>query len=140
METRVTKRDMYEIIKEAALAGKIDLADVEVDGITVDGDAIIDFCEKEIEALDKKKVAAKARADKKKEEGDELTEAVKAALGADFEPIDDIAARVDFPDCTKAKVQYRLGKLAKDGFAERADLVVEGDGKKRKIAGYKLAD
>ena len=116
---KITKRAMFEAISDSAVA---------------------EFCENEIALLDKKAVKAKERAATKKAEGDELTEAVRAAMSIEeFEPIADIAARIEGEDVTVAKVQYRLTQLVKNGEAEKEQITVPGgEGQKaRKIMAYK---
>ena len=131
METKITKREMYEAIITMVNGGEM----------KYDAEAFVEFCENEIALLDKKAEKAKERAAVKRAEGDELTDAVYAALGEDFEPIADIAARVEGADVTVSKVTYRLGQLVKAGKAEKQELVIDGgEGqKKRKVQGYKLA-
>lgn len=126
---KITKREMYESI----------IAMMNGEEQKYEASTYIDFCKNEIDLLDKKAVKAKERAAVKRAEGDELTDAVRAVLGEDFEPIADIAARVDFPDVTVAKVTYRLGQLVKNGEAEKKELTIDGgEGqKKRKVQGYK---
>ena len=126
---KITKREMYESIIAMMNGGEQ----------KYEASAYIDFCQNEIDLLDKKAAKAKERAAAKRAEGDELTDAVRAALGEDFESIADIAARVDFPDVTVAKVTYRLGQLVKNGEAEKKELTIDGgEGqKKRKVQGYK---
>ena len=127
---KITKREMYEAIIEVVNGGewKYDASDV------------IDFCENEIALLDKKAAKAKETAAKKRAEGDELTAAVREALSADtFEPIADIAARIEGEDVTIAKVTYRLGQLVKNGEAEKSEISIPGgEGvKARKIMAYR---
>ena len=128
---KITKREMYEAVIEVMNGGelKYDAADV------------IAFCENEIALLDKKAAKAKETAAKKRAEGDELTDAVRAALSADtFEPISDIAARIEGEDVTVAKVTYRLTQLVKNGEAEKSEITIPGgEGTKaRKICGYRI--
>lgn len=126
---KITKREMYESIIAMMNGGEQ----------KYEASVYIDFCQNEIDLLDKKAAKAKERAAAKHAEGDELTNAVRAALSEDFEPIADIAARVDFPDVTLSKVTYRLGQLVKNGEAEKKELTIDGgEGqKKRKLQGYK---
>ena len=68
-------------------------------------------------------------------------DAVRAAMSTEeFEPIADIAARIEGEDVTVSKVTYRLGQLVKNGEAEKTQIEIAGDEgqKKRKIMGYKL--
>ena len=95
----------------------------------------------EIALLDKKAAKAKETAAKKRAEGDELTDAVRAALSNEqLEPIADIAARIEGEDVTVSKVTYRLTQLVKNGEAEKGEISIPGgEGvKARKIMGYRL--
>jgi hypothetical protein len=128
---KITKRDMYEAIAEAMDTGSCKFPADEVKA----------FCAKEIELLDKKAAKAKERAAEKRAEGDELTDTVAAALSdTEFEPISVIAARVDNPDATTAKVTYRLTQLVKAGKAEKQEITIPATdgGKSRKVQGYRL--
>ena len=127
---KITKREMYEAIIVMAAGGEM----------KYDKDAFIDFCQNEIALLDKKAAKAKEAAAKKRAEGDELTDAVRAALSTEeFEPIAEIAARIEGPDVTVSKVTYRLTQLVKNGEAEKQEIsVAGGEGQKaRKIQGYR---
>ena len=128
---KITKREMFEAIIALATGGEM----------KYEAEAFVNFCENEISLLDKKAAKAKERAATKKAEGDELTEAVRAAMSVEeFEPIADIAARIEGEDVTVAKVQYRLSQLVKNGEAEKEQITVPGgEGQKaRKIMAYKL--
>lgn len=127
---KVTKREMFEAIKEAVATGEW----------AYDEDVVTAFCDKEIGLLDKKAAKAKEAAAKKRAEGDELMEAVKACLGDEFEPISEIAGRIEGEDVTVSKVTYRLTQLVKNGIAEKQEITVAGvdGGKARKVMGYKL--
>ena len=131
MENKITKREMYEAIIEMVNGGEM----------KYDATEFVAFCENEIALLDKKAVKAKERAAVKRAEGDELTAAVEAALGDEFEVIADITARVEGEDVTVAKVTYRLGQLVKAGKAEKTEMTIAGkDGQKaRKVVAYKRA-
>ena len=134
---KITKREMFEAIKGLAESGALHMADFNE---AISDEAVADFCANEIALLDKKAVKAKERAATKRAEGDELMEAVYGAMSADFEPIADIAARIEGEDVTVAKVQYRLRKLAEAGRAEKAELTIpatEGS-KARKVVGYRV--
>ena len=130
---KITKREMFEAIIALATGGEM----------KYDAEAFVNFCENEIALLDKKAVKAKERAATKKAEGDELTEAVRASMSAEeFEPIAEIAARIEGEDVTVAKVQYRLTQLVKNGEAVKEQITVPGgEGQKaRKIMAYKLIE
>lgn len=126
---KISKREMFEAIKAAMEDGET----------TIHPDLIVEFCEKEIEALDKKAAKAKETAAKKKAEGDELTEKVFEALTDEFECIACVTEKVGDEEATTAKVQYRLGQLVKAGRAEKEEITIESeDGKKRRrVMGYK---
>lgn len=134
---KITKREMFEAIKGLAESGALHMQDFNE---AISDSAVAEFCENEISLLDKKAVKAKERAATKKAEGDELTDAVRAAMSAEeFEPIADIAARIEGEDVTVAKVQYRLTQLVKNGEAEKEQITVPGgEGQKaRKIMAYR---
>lgn len=133
MEKKITKREMYEAIKTGCTTGEWTVSDVE----------IAEFCDNEIALLDKKAIKAKERAAEKRAAGDELTDAVRAALTDEFTIIADIAAKVAETygeDATVARVTYRLTQLVKNGEAENGDVKVEGgEGQKtRTIKAYRL--
>ena len=133
MEKKITKREMYEAIKTGCTTGEWTVTEVEV----------AEFCENEIALLDKKAIKAKERAAEKRAAGDELTNAVRAALTDEFAIIADIAAKVAETygeDATVARVTYRLTQLVKNGEAENGDVKVEGgEGQKtRTIKAYRI--
>ena len=128
---KLTKRSVYEALLKMVETGTLEITE----------DELKTFCENEIALLDKKAEKAKERAATKRAEGDALTDAVRGALTGEFEPIADIAARIEGEDVTVAKVQYRLRKLAEAGEAEKEQITVPGgEGQKsRKIMGYRIA-
>lgn len=128
---KITKREMFEALVEAANGAEFKFTAEE----------LIAFAENEIALLDKKAVKAKERAATKKAEGDELTDAVRAAMSTEtFEPIAEIAARIEGEDVTVSKITYRLGQLVKAGEAEKEQITVPGgEGQKaRKIMAYRI--
>lgn len=133
MEKKITKREMFEAIKAGCTTGEWTISDAE----------IAEFCDNEIALLDKKAIKAKERAAEKKAAGDELTDAVRAALTDEFTIIADIATKVAETygeDATIARVTYRLTQLVKNGEAENGDVKVEGgEGQKtRTIKAYRI--
>lgn len=137
---KITKREMFEALINYANSGVMAYVANEGD-VVVTTEALAAFAKNEIALLDKKAVKAKERAATKKAEGDELTEAVRAAMSTEeFEPIADIAARIEGEDVTVAKVQYRLTQLVKNGEAEKEQITVPGgEGQKaRKIMAYRI--
>ena len=132
---KITKRDMFEAI----------INGVQTGNFTYDKDDIVEFCDKEIAALDRKAAKAKERQAAKAAEGDTLSALVEAALSADeFKPIADIAAVVaeSDPDATVSKVTYRLTQLVKNGVAEKSEITVPGvnGGKARKVMAYRVCE
>ena len=127
---KLTKRSVYEALLKMVETGNLEITE----------DELKTFCENEIALLDKKAEKAKERAATKRAEGDALTDAVRNALTSEFEPIADIAARIEGEDVTVAKVQYRLGQLVKAGEAEKEQITVPGsEGQKsRKIMAYRI--
>jgi hypothetical protein len=127
------------------------LEDIEMDSIvltfddedvTVTKADLVEYCEKEIEALAKKAAKAKETAAKKKAE-DPLLNIVKAALTAEPQTIADIATKVVEvnADATTAKVTARLTKLINAGEAVRSEVsVANSEGKKRTVKAYALAE
>ena len=133
---KITKREMFEAIKEA----------FETGSCAVEATAVMAFCDKEIASLDSKAAKAKERAAAKRAEADTLMEQVRDALTGEFQTIADIAAAVAEvnADATVSKVTYRLTKLVEAGDAEKTDVTVPGvDGAKaRKVKAFRaiLAD
>lgn len=133
-----TKRQCFEAIKAAAADGNLHIEDFDQE---LTDDMVVEFCNTEITNLDKKAAKAKETLAKKRSEGDELTEAVRQVLTDEPQTIADVAAQIEGEDVTQAKVQYRLGFLAKNGEAIKEEVVVPGvDGaKSRKLAAYRKA-
>lgn len=131
MTTKVTKREMYEVIRA--------IAEGSDRNSEVTDEMIVEFCNKEIASLEAKAVKAKERAEQRKAEGDELTEAVYTALNDEYQPIATIAEKViaDNEEATVGKVQYRLKVLVDTGRAEKQEITVENNGEKSKKMGYR---
>ena len=125
--TKITKKERYNAIIAALtpLEGMSDL---------------IDFCEDEIALLEKKAAKAKAAAATKKTEVDPLTEAVKACLTEDFQPIAQITEAIDASlEPTASKVSTRLSAFVKAGVAEDTTISVPvTGGKARKLKAYRI--
>lgn len=124
MENKMTKRDclnaLYEIVVNT---------DVE------NGDTLMEFIEKELAQLDKRRDAAAKRAEKKKEASDALTEEIYGLLTETPMTIDEIVLALDTEDVTTNKVAARLGKLIKADRVVKEAVRVD---KRRKMA-YRLA-
>lgn len=123
-EVKVTKREYFEEIKAIVEATEVE-----------NKDEIVEFIDKQIEMLNARAEKAKARAEKTKEAGDELRAAVLAVITEDLQTADEIVAKVEGEDITKAKVVARLTQLV------NAELIVKDTVKvdTRKLVAYKLA-
>ena len=123
----MTKKDFYEVIKTTM----------------ADNAPVVEFCEKEIAALDRKAEKAKERAAAKRAESDTLVEVVAEALNTEeFEPMAVIVERVNavegYEEVTGSKLVSRMAVLINEGRAEKSKISVEGeDGKVKKVTGYK---
>lgn len=123
MEKRVTKRDIYaDIITMAREAERED---------------IVEFCEVQIEQLERKAEKAKKRKASKAAAGDALKDAIAAVLTEDLQTAADITEKVmDAGDeVTRAKVVARLTKLVKEGVAGKMQVKLD----KKKVMAYALA-
>ena len=129
--TKITKKEMFALIQETIITGVMPEA--------IDEDAIVEFCDKEIAALDRKAGKAKETAARKRAEGDELTERVAEVLSDELTTIADITELIGDEAVSKAKVQYRLNQLVKAGRAVKEEMTIESNGKKRKVMGFALA-
>ena len=128
---KLTKRSVYEALLKMVETGTLEITE----------DELKTFCENEIALLDKKAEKAKERAATKRAESDALTDAVRSALTGEFEPIADIAARIEGDDVTVSKITYRLGQLVKNGEAEKDQLTIPATEttKARRVVGYRAA-
>ena len=122
-EKKMTKKDFYNLIMD----------------VMADNADVVAFCEKEIAAIDNKAVKAKERAAKKAAEGDALKDAVLAALTDELMTAAELVEKIG-DEATVGKVQYRAGTLVKEGKAVKGEVIVEGEGKTRKLVGYMLAE
>lgn len=98
-------------------------------------DELIEFIDKQVETLEKRKVAAAERAEKKKAESDALTDAILAQIGDELITVDEIVLALDDEEVTRNKVTARLGKLVKAGLIVKETVKVEGN----KRMAYRLA-
>lgn len=128
---KLTKKEIYEGIRKYYETGSQEL----------DVDVVVEFCTKEIAALDAKAAKAKERAAAKKAEADELMVQVQDALTDEFQTIADIYAAIEGAnaDVTVSRITYRLSKLVESGLAERTEVTVAGvdGGKSRKVKAFK---
>lgn len=98
-------------------------------------DELVEFIDKQIETLEKRKVAAAERAEKKKAESDAMTDAILAQIGNELITVDEIVIALDSEEVTRNKVTARLGKLVKAGMIVKEAVKVEGN----KRMAYRLA-
>ena len=98
-------------------------------------DELVEFIDKQIETLEKRKVAAAERAKKKKAESDAMTDAILAQIGNELITVDEIVIALDSEEVTRNKVTARLGKLVKAGTIVKEAVKVEGN----KRMAYRLA-
>ena len=119
----ITKKDYFAMVAEI-----VDNSNAE------NKDELMEFIEKQVEALDKKAAKAKERAAEKKAEGDALRDKVEAVLTNEVQVIDQIVEAIGDEDVTRNKVVARLTQLVK------ADIAVKEEVKNgsKKVMGYKL--
>ena len=98
-------------------------------------DELLEFIDKQIETLEKRKVAAAERAEKKKAESDAMTDAILAQIGNELITVDEIVVALDSEEVTRNKVTARLGKLVKAGTIVKEAVKVDGN----KRMAYRLA-
>ena len=99
-------------------------------------DELLEFIDKQVEALEKRRAAATARAEKKRAESDAMTDAILAQIGDELMTVDDIVEALDDDDATRNKVTARLGKLVRNGLVVKEAIKVDGT----KRMAYKLAE
>ena len=130
MTQKLTKKDKLTAI----------IATLKGEGTEVAVADLVEYCEKEIELLDKKAAKAKETAAKKKAESDELTDVIASLLTDELQTTADIAAKIEGEDVTVHKVSYRLTQLTKSGVAVKDEVSIPGkDGQKaRKVVAYRL--
>lgn len=95
---------------------------------------LVEFIDKQVETLEKRKADAAKRAEKKRAESDALTDAILGMIGEDLITVDEIVIELDDENVTRNKVTARLGKLVKAGLIEKDSVKVEG---KKRMA-YRL--
>lgn len=126
---KMTKRDYFAGLAEIV---KANLAEGE-------GQIYLDFIDRELALLDKRKENAQRRAEKKRAASDDLTEQIFDIIDAASGELVDVEAimeNLDIPDITRNKVAARTTKLVKAGRIEKEPIKV--DGKKRMA--YRVAD
>lgn len=131
--TKITKKDIFTALLEAAEHGTISLPD------EITQDDVAEFCAKEIASLERKAETARAKAAEKKAAGDELRERVAAILTAEPMTIAEVTEALGDPDISSNKIAYRLNSLCDIGVAEKNDArIVGSDGKSRIVKVFAL--
>lgn len=90
---------------------------------------LLEFIDKQLELIEKRKVAASEKAAKKKSESDALTETIFSLIGEDLITVDEIVEAINDENVTRNKVTARLGKLVKNELIVK--VAVKMDGNKR---------
>ena len=121
-----TKTMYFEELREMVMAAVQDQAYQ---------DELVEFIDRQIDGLEKRRVSAANRAAKKRVESDAMTDAILAQLGDELITVDEIVIALDSEDITRNKVTSRLGKLVKAGLVEKEIVKVEGN----KRMAYRLA-
>lgn len=129
MEKKTTKKEYYTMLRDIVRGD----SDSEMTNSQYE---LIEFIDKQIEAIKTKAEKAKEKAAEKKANGDELREVVQSVLTDEYQTIDAIASQIKGEDVTKAKITARLTSLVKAGLATKSDLRNEETGKTQKA--YKL--
>jgi hypothetical protein len=118
--TQKTKTMYFEELK--------DMVEQVVDDVDYKAD-MLQFLDNRIMEQDKRREAARARAEKKKAVTEVLTAEIYALIGNTPKTADEIVVALDREDVTRNKVISRLGKLVKAGQVDKD--FVKVDGKKR---------
>lgn len=140
METKITKRDYFTSLVNLGQTGELFFENGDGERVDITAEQLVEFATNEIGLIDRKNEKSRERAEKKRMEGDELSAAIEAVLTDEFTSIADIVAKVDDPDVSVAKAQFRLSSLFKAGKASKGTITIPGgEGtKSRTIVGYAL--
>lgn len=114
--TKKTKAMYFAELREMVVAAVEDQAQ---------RDELVEFIDKQVETLEKRKAAAAERAAQKKVESDAMTDAILAQIGNELITVDEIVAALDDETVTRNKVTARLGKLVKAGLIVKDSVKVE---------------
>ena len=122
----MTNKEKFEVIGNVFATADVD-AEVATE--------IVEFCNAQIAALERRNAKAKENSAKKHAEGDALKDTIQAMLGDEPLTVNDILERLDDETLTPAKIVARMGQLVKAGVAAKQTVKVEG----RKLVGYTVA-
>ena len=130
-KTKITNKSRYAAIINVLTGAPSD----------IETDELVNFCERQIDAIDRKSEKAKARAAEQRKVSDELTERIAAMLTDEPQTLGELAAAISDEDITTSKVSARCSKLVKEGRAAKTEVTVPGaDGaKSRKLVAYTCA-
>ena len=123
--TKITEREIYT----AMLNG------------TLDAEVAKEFAEKKIAQLDKRNAGAKVRAERKRAEGNEITEGIFNVLTAEGMTRDQVAEAYGDESLSVAKVGARLNQLVSAGRVRKETIkVANGEGKMTNKVAYFVAE
>ena len=130
-KTKITNKSRYAAIINALTGAPCD----------IETDELVNFCERQIAAIDRKSEKARERAAEQRKVSDELTERIAAMLTDEPQTLGDLAAAIGDEDITTSKVSARCSKLVKEGRAAKTEVTVSGtEGtKSRKLVAYTCA-
>lgn len=131
MEKKFTNRDKFD-----AIIGYL----CHEDGIEIDVQTLVDFCQDNIDRLDARSAKGKAVREAKRAEPDVLLDKVYEALNEAYRSADEITATIDDADVSVAKVRNRLSTLVREGKAEKMKMKVPAteDRKASEVMCYKV--
>lgn len=125
-EKKITKKDVLlalkEEVKDKETVGGLDIA------------AVMSYIDTTLEQLDNKTAKAREKAAAKKNEGDELRNAVQSVLTDELQTADAITEQIEGEDVTKSKIVSRLNQLVNAEVAYKEQVTVEG----RRLMAYRL--
>lgn len=130
-KTKITNKSRYAAIINALTGAPCD----------IETDELVNFCERQIAAIDRKSEKARERAAEQRKVSDELTERIAAMLTDEPQTLSELAAAIGDEDITTSKVSARCSKLVKEGRAAKTEVTVPGtEGtKSRKLVAYTCA-
>lgn len=130
-KTKITNKSRYAAIINALMGAPCD----------IETDELVNFCERQIAAIDRKSEKARERAAEQRKVSDELTERIAAMLTDEPQTLGELAAAIGDEDITTSKVSARCSKLVKEGRAAKTEVTVPGmEGtKSRKLVAYTCA-
>lgn len=129
MTNKMTKREKFEMI----------IAEFTKAELTEDTAMLVDFCNAEIEALDRKAEKARERKAAKAEKEDSLMEDIVAFLNdvdaGEYTTIPAIIDGLGDDSLTPSKITPRLTRLIENGLVDKKSVTTAD---KRKLNGYAL--